>query len=245
MNIIDGKYKKIPLNNMIDEEFEVDYDNIGEISIRFGSKDVSKDCKVILMLSKEALIGFGINAIRQFNTFKEYHHFHIEPLGESISNQAMGFFLTPESAELVIGCKNYGSLNKSDFLRIQNIDKDKNYIDFEGSFLVDLDFDNEYFECYNLGLFNIGSLKVIYENKDISKKCTVSMTLSKNALLGFGTELLRIAHNYKEGRIYQIDEKKLSSLLGFFMTSNSATFSLECKKFHNVFYYDNEFGKRL
>lgn len=248
MATIDEKYKKIPLSLAQVEEYELGYDNIGEITIKIEGRDISKDCKVIFRFSKEALIGFGIYAVRLYNTFREYYHYQIEPLGESLSNQAMGFFLTPGSPELVIGCKDFGDLNGLGFSNKGNINKGKkNYSNFDTSFLVDLEFDNEYFEYHNLGFCNVGDLKVLYKNEDISPKCYITLMLSKSALLGLGTELLRLAHNFidcKSLDSYPIEEHRMDCQLGFFLTQNSAALSVECKRFQNALYYDNKFGDR-
>lgn len=239
------KYKKINLNTVKIEEYEGNYDNIGELLIKIGNDDISKECKVILKLSKEGLVGFGSYLVRLSNNFDEYFHVHIEPLGQTYSNQGMGFFLTPKSSEFIIGCRNFESLTK---INIKNINKvNRNLNNFKVSYLVDLNFDNDYFECHNLGFNNIGELKVFNENEDISKKCSITLMLSKNGLLGFGTSLLRLAHNYDENNNYfinPVNSDKLDYELGFFLTKKSSPLVVNCKNLKNVFYYDSEFGTK-
>ena len=55
---------------------------------------------------------------------------------------------------------------------------------------------NDYLECHNLNFKNIGELRVIKGEQDILKKCKIIFILSKNGMLGLGTELLRLAHNF-------------------------------------------------
>lgn len=242
------KYKEIHLNAMEVEEYEINYNNIGELLVKVGNDDISKECKVILKLSKEALVGFGNYLIRLSNNFDEYFHFHVEPLGQICSNQGMGFFLTPESSEFIIGCRNFKSLTKLQSKNINKIHKaNSNFNNFKISYLIDLYFDNDYFECHNLGFNNVGELKVLNGNEDISKKCCITLMLSKNGLLGFGTSLLRLAYNYDENNNYFVNpmnSDKLDYELGFFLSQKSAPLVVSCKNLKNVFYYDGEFGTK-
>ena len=61
----------------------------------------------------------------------------------------------------------------------------------------------EYFEETgdNLALVNVFNQNGI----DITQNCRVQITLSKNALLGLGTELIRLAHQYRNGKHFHID----------------------------------------
>lgn len=240
-------YKTIHLYLREKEEYEINYDNIGELLVTQGKEDISRQCKVIFSFSKEALIGFGSYCIRKSQNFNNKSHIHIEPLGEYLANQGMGFFLTPHSTELIIGCKNFGSLEelgfKCDSSKI--IKGDKKYNEFAVDYLVDLDFDNDYFECHNLGFNNVAELRVIKENEDISKKCKTTLRLNKNGLLGFGTELLRLAHNFSIAQNYfitPIEDANLNCSLGFFLTSSSARLEVGCKIFKNAFCYDINLG---
>lgn len=53
---------------------------------------------------------------------------------------------------------------------------------------------------------NVDVLQVFDSNgNEITKSSKVSLYLSKNALIGLGTELIRLAHNYKEGRHYHLE----------------------------------------
>lgn len=230
------------------EEYEVDNDNIGELLVTSWNHDISKQCNVIFNLSKEALIGFGQYSIRLANTFEENYHCHIDPLGGVSSSQGMGFFLTPQSSELIIGCKSHGNLESYGIEKKNNIIKrHKNYNNLKINYIVDLAFDNDYFECHNIGFNNVAEIRVLKDGENISQTCRLTLMLSRNGLLGLGTELLRLANNYSKNKsliIWPIEENKLNCELGFFLTTNSASLSVGCEDFQNVFYYDNKFGTR-
>lgn len=237
------KYKKISLKVRNNEEYEIKCDNIAELVILSDKKDISKQCKVIFNFSKEALIGFGTYCIRFAQKYKDNTHYHVNPIGNELSNQSMGFFLTPESPELIIGSKNFSALVTQGYANKENSE----YIDFEIDYLVDLTFDNDYFEYHNLGFCNVAELIVLHENVNISNKCTVVFKFSKNGLIGIGTELIRLAHNYNKDINLSIEPTGNYNILncyGFLLTSNSSSLTIGCKSLNNVFFYDQDFGKR-
>lgn len=237
------KYKKISLNVRNNEEHETNCDNIAELTVFLSDKDISKQCKVMFNFSKEALIGFGTYCIRFAQKYKENIHYHVNPIGNELSNQSMGFFLTPGSPELVIGSKNFGTLENHGYANKEN----NTYIDFEIDYLVDLTFDNDYFEYHNLGFCNVAELIVLNENEDISNKCTVVFTFSKKGLMGLGTELIRLAHNYNKDiclSIEPMNNDNIKSCYGLILTSKSSSLTIGCKTLNNVFFYDQDFGKR-
>lgn len=246
-NSSSDRYKIIPLYSKELEDYEKSYDNIGELLVFSGSKDISKQCKVNFKLSKEALIGFSSSAIRIAEQFQENHHIHIDPLGTLLSNQSMGFFLTPQSTDLVIGCKSHEDLSHYGIYKMNNIVKvKKNYNDLKFNYLVDMNFDNEFVESYSIGFNNVAEMRVLKDGEDISSRCTVTLMLSKNALLGFGTQLIRLAHNFDKGNNYiikPISNEEIDCSFGFFLTPNSAFFVIGCESFNNVFYYDRDFGR--
>lgn len=241
-------YKKIHLYKIDNEEYEKDKNNIGELLVFQGKEDISKQCKVIVSFSKEALIGLGTYSIRNWDKFNEDNHIHIEPLGQGLANQSMGFFLTPDSSEFIIGFEEFANLES---LGIQNysnksLNNNVKFNKFEVDYLVNLNFDNDYFEYHNLEFKNIAELKVMKENIDISKECRVTLKLSKNGLLGLGTEALRLAHNFNKVSDFFITPVKsgeVNCLLGFFLTANSSILEICTKTFKDIFYYDPTFGK--
>ena len=56
---------------------------------------------------------------------------------------------------------------------------------------------------------NVGVVQV-HDNQgnDITSKANVQIYLSRNALLGLGTELIRLAHNYSETKHIHIEPQK-------------------------------------
>jgi hypothetical protein len=242
------KYKKIHLYwKEEEEEYEISYDNIGQLLVTQGEEDISKQCKIVFNFSKEALIGFGSYCIRKSQNFIYNTHVHIEPLGEYLANQGMGFFLTPASSELIVKCEGLGNLKELGLKYDSNkiLKNNIKYNKFELDYLVDLDFDNDYFECHNLDFNNIAELKVMEGEQDISKKCRIIFILSKNGMLGLGTQLLRLAHNFNNVDrclVTPFEGVNLNCLLGFFLTPNSAILEVGCETFKDVFYYDPNFG---
>lgn len=246
-NSLLDKYKIIPLYSKELEDYEKGYSNIGELLVYNGSNDISKQCKVVFNLSKDALIGFTNSAIRLADSFPENHHVHIDPLGTLLSNQSMGFFLTPKSSELIIGCKSYGDLSAYGIDKMRNIIKVKNnFNDLKFNYLIDMNFDKDFVESYSVGFNNLAEIKVLKDGEDFSNRCTVALMLSKNALIGFGTQLIRLAHNFDKSNNYiikPINNNEMDCSLGFFLTPKSAFLSIGCENFNNVFYYDRDFGR--
>lgn len=73
---------------------------------------------------------------------------------------------------------------------------------------------------------NLLTVQVLSRAKDISENCRVLLTFSKNGLIGFATELLRYAHEFKEGshlHIYPIapGEDRLQRV-GVYLTPESS-----------------------
>lgn len=53
---------------------------------------------------------------------------------------------------------------------------------------------------------NIAEVTVIDNSGNvITNNCRVQITLSKNALIGLGTELIRLAHKYNDGKHFHIE----------------------------------------
>ncbi|GAA0178460.1 hypothetical protein SH2C18_15160 [Clostridium sediminicola] len=241
-----NKYSKIPLYCNEVEEYEINNKNIARLRVFEWNIDVSNQCKVIFNFSKEGLVGLGNYAMRLANEYIEYDHSHIEPLGYSYSTQAMGFFLTPGSPELIFGCEDFGTLNDNGINNAKKLNKSVNFNELKLEYLVDLNFDNDFLESHEIGFCNVAEIKVIKNNIDISKKCRVTLMLSKDALIGIGTQALRLAHNYDKRIKYSIipsNEENSNSSFGFYLTSDSSSMIVGCKDNKNVFYHDKNFGK--
>lgn len=240
-------YQVIPLYTNDEEDYEKSHDNIGELIVLQGKIDISKQCKLVFNFNKEALIGFGTYCVRNANEYVENIHYHVEPLGNLSSNQSMGFFLTPMSSELIIRNKNCGKLEDYGVKKVYNSIENLKCSNLKVEFMVDLRFDNDYFEYHNLGFNNVADLRVFNENVDISNKCTVVLSLNKNGLIGLGTELIRLAHTYNKDSALTfnpIDTEAHICSKGLYLTPNSSIMKIECNALNNVFFYDEDFGKR-
>lgn len=238
-NIIEGQYRRISLNSIENEEYELNNDNIGEIQILQFNRDISKNYKVLLELSKEAMIGFGISLIRLEEGLPENYDIRIEPLGSNCANQPMGFFLTPNSPELFIYGKEFGYL-KENLINITNnkIIKNECISKKDVDFLVDLEWDDDYYEIYNIGFNNIAKIRVYEDENEITSRCDIVFRLSKSAFLGLGTSLIRIAHKYKEEDFYLSSPEIQNQKLGFYLTNKSIALEIKCKNLNNIHYYD-------
>lgn len=238
-NIINGHYRKITLNPIENEEYEHNNDNIMEVEILNFKKDTNKNYKVILEMSREAIIGFAMSAIRLDEGLPEGYDIRIEPLGSVCANQAMGFFLTPDSPELFFYGKEYGTLDDNSIKLIRSqVDNLKSVNKKVKDFLVDLEWDDDYCEIYSIGYNNVVRASVFEDENDITSKCDIIFRLSKSAFLGFGTSLIRIAHKYKEDESYFASYSKPNKELGFYLTSKSADIEIKCKSQNIALYYD-------
>ena len=102
MNIV--KYV-IDIENDENDEFESKADNVGVLQVFDNvGNDITKQSKVSLFLSENALLGLGTELIRLANNYTEGRHHHIRPADKEMMVQTLGIFLTPDSSELIVGC---------------------------------------------------------------------------------------------------------------------------------------------
>lgn len=97
-----------------------------------------------------------------------------------------------------------------------------------------IDIENDENDDFEKQANNVGVLQ-IYDDKgnNITESSKASLFLSKNALLGLGTELIRLAHNYQEGRHYHIEpanEEMMVQTLGIFLTPESSELIVGCSE---------------
>jgi len=78
---------------------------------------------------------------------------------------------------------------------------------------------------------NVGLIKILNNDK-------VMLSLSRNAMLGLGQQLIKLAHfNYEDGYHVHIDpceRNYLPQALGFFSHPESAEFILCCSDFEGI-----------
>lgn len=95
-----------------------------------------------------------------------------------------------------------------------------------------IDIENDENDRFDILADNVAKLEVYDEDgNNISKTSRITLFMSKNALLGLGTELIRLSYKYKEGRNYHIDpviEDYMIQSLGIFLTPNSSEIVIGC-----------------
>lgn len=199
--------------------------------------------KVILELSKEAMIGLGSQFIRlKQKGIPDEIDIRTEPLKTSWgAGQPLGFYLTPDSATLFVYHKEYGTLKDNNISKFLCDKGFKNIYKLNEPYLLDLEWDDNYLESYQLGFNNIGSLKIFYGDRDITHCKEIIWRLSNYALLGFGMEIIRLAHNFEENKEYSV---RKDNNLGIYLTNNSPELIVRCKTFKGISEYDDTFKIR-
>lgn len=91
---------------------------------------------------------------------------------------------------------------------------------------------------------NIALVNVMDKNGiDITQNCRVQITLSKNALIGLGTELIRLAHEYKNGQhnhIEPISKDDVVQSMGIMLHPDSCELIVGCGDFNSFTDYTTE-----
>lgn len=85
---------------------------------------------------------------------------------------------------------------------------------------------------------NVGQVEILNNNR-------VMISLSRNGLIGFAQELLRLAHNteFIDGYHVHVDSSEkgyASQTMGFFSVPNSAELIISCSDFDPIDYYLKE-----
>ncbi|NOU73522.1 hypothetical protein GC098_19195 [Paenibacillus sp. LMG 31458] len=103
------------------------------------------------------------------------------------------------------------------------------------SVVVNLNIDEDTPEFTNKD--NVGQVEILRNNR-------VMITLSKNGLIGFAQELLRLAHNdFTNGYHIHVDPSEkgyVSQTMGFFSMPNSAELIISCGDFGPIDSYLKE-----
>lgn len=91
---------------------------------------------------------------------------------------------------------------------------------------------------------NVADFQVFDKNgSNISTESYATLFLSKNALLGLGTELIRLAHDFHEGKHSHIEpttEDMMIQRMGIFFTPDSSKLILGCGEMKKI---DDYFDK--
>lgn len=103
---------EVDINNGDNDVFENKADNVGMLQVFDNEgKEITEQSTVSLSLSKNALLGLGTELIRMAHNYKEGKHYHVEPATKDLMVQTLGFFLTPDSSELIVGCSDEGVID--------------------------------------------------------------------------------------------------------------------------------------
>jgi len=102
----------------------------------------------------------------------------------------------------------------------------------------------------HLSIFNIALFQAYdKDKKTISDQVVyIIINFSKNAMLGLGTELIRLAHNFEEGKEVHIipasKEKCAEQSMGIFLTPDSCELIIKCTTFGPIDQYLEEYKQK-
>ncbi|XRG80154.1 hypothetical protein V5E38_07570 [Rossellomorea sp. GAMAL-10_SWC] len=104
--------------------------------------------------------------------------------------------------------------------------------------------DSDEEEVFEIEGNNIAEVTVLDNNgNNITNGCRVMISLSQNALIGLGTELIRLAHNYKDGKhfhIEPIEKEYVVQSLGVMLHPDSCELIVGCGDYKPFNDYINE-----
>ncbi len=224
--------------------------NVEELSELFLSGiEIGKGCRVELTFSKEALIGFATNLIWLYEDIdnEKNVHFHIDPLGGEIQgNQALGFFLTPESPSLVVQVEQMKKLNycEEKIVGCKEMSIRRgicNKIEIRDPVC------DEAIEEYELGLKNIVDIKIINGVcQNVSNMCVqIVFKLGYDTLKKFATMLMILANNYSKSDKYllaNLGQFRTQYNMGVIFTKESPDVVIKCDDLGCVYDYEPNFG---
>lgn len=224
---------------------------IKEVSeLRLSGKNVGEEDKVEFIFSREALIGFATNLIwiyEEINS-KKMCHFHVDPLGGEISgNQALGFFLTPQSPPLVVQINGiHFDLCEKQWKQCRSIPIRQGESE---KYEVKAPARDESIEEYELGLRNVVSIKVLAQDgRDISSECVQAvLKMNYDTLKQFAAMLLVLANNDSYGCEYvlaNLKQEKLQFNMGLLFTKDSPEMVVKCQDLGCVYDYEPDFGMK-
>lgn len=94
------------------------------------------------------------------------------------------------------------------------------------------DLDNDENDKFDVLADNVGTLIVMDEEGEVvTSEYRVMLTLNRNGLIGLGTELIRMAHEFKLGRHSHIEpmmEGYVAQHMGIFLTPESKELIIAC-----------------
>jgi len=226
---------KVKLKRTSIEDFEKDRNNTAILTLQAkDSFQLPKTCEVKLFLSKNATLGLGKSLIRYAHEKRKVgHHWHLDPIrpNESLV-QTLGIYVLPDSVEPIVGSNDNGNINNSIQENIIYEYGTESYnfpLEHEYGTIEDFEKDDD-----NVALFRVFDGK----GNDVSEQCRyILIWLNTNAMLGLGTELIRLAHNFEEGKTVNIEPvtaKEAKQSMGIFLTPESCELTIECKSFDPI-----------
>jgi hypothetical protein len=97
------------------EPYEENDQNILQLRVQLPSGEVVTDprYRVELALSKDAMLGLGTALIRlACNENSDEGVFHAHPIEKGFASQVLGFYLAPNSCELIVAQKEFGTVEE-------------------------------------------------------------------------------------------------------------------------------------
>ncbi len=100
------------------------------------------------------------------------------------------------------------------------------------------DLDNDSNDNFERNGDNICRIYVFDKDKKIINNCTVQIFLSKNGLIGMGTELIRLAHKFYVGKHIHMDppseKEDIVQRLGVYLTPESTPTIVLCEQGEDI-----------
>ena len=213
------------------ERYELSNNNTMSITVQFKRKDATRPCTIKLSMSKNAMFEFGKELIRDAYSNNEIGHSHFYPArpGQGISI-SLGIVLMPQSVEPIYWREPNNSADENQILHIEQITpSDSDVYSFsvpedetdpaEAEVILD-----------NVALFQVFDLF----GNDISSECQyVIMSFSNQGAIGFGTEMIRLAHSFVDGKeVILINDGQQA--MGISLQPESSQLCIKCHPFEPV-----------
>lgn len=218
--------------------------------IVLGAANKCECLSVEFTFSKDALLGLATNLIwmhEDINPQKKLH-VHIEPLrGNVPGNQALGFFLTPQSPAMVLNVNSNNDNSVID-LSMENYKEIPIKYKFIKEFEIKEPAENEAIEDYELGFNNLAQIRILDSNKsDITNShMQVIININYIGLKDFANMILILANNFETEQEYMIAHIKKNEQqynMGILLSEISNQVVFKCGHLGSVYNYDPNFGK--
>ena len=201
-----------------------------------------------LIFSREAILGFATELLLLYDDIDDSRELNISthPLKtDPCPNQAIGFYLTPESPSFMLkinslqcGNKEIGNVENKRNIFIYNPNlKEKFYID------TDMDYEEMVIESYELSRRNILDISIKNtDGIDITDKCSaVVLEINRQGIKDFATSLLIWSNNIGNHTEYLLAKDESSNEeetnFGAILTSDSVAVKVRSKELGTIYDY--------